>query len=129
MIDKIYSNCPGFIDNIQTIPMLFSDHCILTCNFNTHSNNTRPRMGFKRDRHLLTEHTLTQYIGHNTYLNDIFHWNYPDIICDILHSELNVIINAIAPKKKIQLSKKIQSFHYKKYKFFDKTKSKFNCYS
>ena len=67
-------------------------------------------MGFKRDRHLLTEHTLTQYIEHNTYLNDIFHWNHPDIICDILHSELNVIINAIAPKKKIQLSKKYNPF-------------------
>ena len=61
---------------------------------------------YRRDKHLLTTHTLTNYIDNNNRLNEIFNLEDPDQIANILLSELNIIINCIAPAKKIQCKSK-----------------------
>ena len=69
-------------------------------------NNTRPKFAFKRDKSLLSKHNLGQFMENNTYIDELFQWEEPNLIAEILTNELNIIVNSIAPKPKIQLSKK-----------------------
>ena len=69
-------------------------------------NNTRPKFAFKRDKSLLSKHNLEQFMDNNTYIDELFQWEEPNLIAEILTNELNIIVNSIAPKHKIQLSKK-----------------------
>ena len=69
-------------------------------------NNTRPKFAFKRDKSLLSKHNLEQFMENNTYIDELFQWEEPNLIAEILTNELNIIVNSIAPKPKIQLSKK-----------------------
>ena len=103
--DHIYSNCHDKINNIQTKKTIFSDHSILLLNYNTKNNNIRQQYGWKRDKHLLTKHNLTQYFQHNTQLNTISNLTDANEIANIIHFEMDVIINSIAPKRRIQLRK------------------------
>ena len=64
----------------------------------------------EKGKQLLNRDTLKICFEQNTYINEIFKWEDPNIIAEILFSELNVIINAIAPKKRIQLIKKHTPF-------------------
>ena len=110
LIDHIYSNCVGKINNLTTIDNGMSDHSLIKFNYNTKFNNLKPKFMYRRDKHLLTTHTLTQYIDHNDRLNEIFSLDDPDQIANILLSELNLIINCIAPKKRIQVKTKFAPF-------------------
>ena len=100
-IDHIYSNCPGNINNVNTIDNGFSDHSMISCNFSTIVNNTRPKFAFKRDKSLLSKHNLEQFMDNNTYIDELFQWEEPNLIAEILTNELNIIVNSIAPKPKI----------------------------
>ena len=53
----------------------------------------------------MTEHTLTEYIRHNDILNSIFKYTDPDLIAHILMTELNIIIDCIAPQNVRQVKK------------------------
>ena len=75
-----------------------TDHCIFNFNYNTKFNNTKHKFAFKRDKHLLTFHASKIYIDHNQNLNSIFDYEDPEIIGNILISDLNLIIYCIAPK-------------------------------
>ena len=115
-LDHIYSKSIGKINNIRTIITGYSDHCIILFNYNTKFDNTKPKFAFKRDKYLLTTHTLKSYIENNQNLNSIFNYEDPEIITNILTSELNLIINCIAPKKRIQLTKKFAPYINKQLK-------------
>ena len=105
-IDHIYSNCPGNIDDINTITTGFSDHSMISCNYSTIVNNTWPKFAFKRDKSLSNKHNLEQFLDNNTYIDKLSKWEEPNLIAEILINELSMIVNSIAPKHKIQLSKK-----------------------
>ena len=85
-IDHIYSNCVGKINNLTTIDNGLSDHSLIKFNYNTKFNHLKPKFMYKHDKHLLTTHTLTQYIDHNDRLNDIFSIEDPDQIANLLLS-------------------------------------------
>ena len=58
-----------------------------------------------RNSKLLTRHNLNEYFSHNHILQDIFSETDPNIIAETLLNELSIIIECIAPSKKIQCSK------------------------
>ena len=62
---------------------------------------------FHHSKYLLTTNELTNYINNNDRLNDIFTMEDPDQIANLLLSEINLIINCIAPKKGYKLTKNL----------------------
>merc|ERR1712101_64271 len=58
-----------------------------------------------RNSKLLTRHNLNEYFSNNHFLQEIFSETDPNIIAEILLNELSIIIECIAPSKKIQCSK------------------------
>ena len=67
-------------------------------------------------KHLLTKHTLSQYFQLNNNLNDIFNLTDPNSIADIIHNEMDIIINCIAPRHRIQLKKNFSPYVSKELK-------------
>ena len=57
-----------------------------------------------RNSKLLTKFNLNQYFLHNQVLQCIFSETDPNIIAETLLNELSIIIECIAPSKKIQCS-------------------------
>ena len=102
-IDHIYSNCMGKILNLRTIITGMSDHCLINFTYRTKNVNIKPKFAFQRDKYLLTSHELGNYVDHNFELNTIFHSHDPNVIAETIIRELNLIINIIAPKKRVQL--------------------------
>ena len=120
-IDHIISNCPLNISNVQTYVNtndinyintsaniinntnpIMSDHALLTCNYN-HKDIVIPQQ-FKviRDYKLLRKHNLQQYFIHNSHINSVFNETDPYIIANTIINELSIIIECIAPTKKIE---------------------------
>ena len=104
-IDHITSNCPLKIHNTTTHTTGASDHSIITAIYKTKQTMTQPNLKFKRQHHLLTEHTLTEYINNSQPLQEIFQHTCPNIIAETLQQEINTIINTIAPRKITQIRK------------------------
>ena len=82
----------------------------MTFDYKTKTNNLPPKFTWKRDKHLLTKHTLSQYFLHNDNLNTIFNFTDPNIIANILHFEMDLIINCIAPRHRVQVKKKYSPY-------------------
>lgn len=101
-IDHIYSNCVNKIINVNTHKNIYSDHCIITAQYNANQQIYHPKFIKSRNSNLLNRQTLTKYINESSLLNSIFRYTDPDIVTNIIQLELNTIINAIAPSKKIQ---------------------------
>ena len=93
----------GKILNLRTIITGMSDHCIINFTYRTKNINIKPKFAFQRDKYLLTSHELGSYVDHNFELNTIFHSHDPNIIAETIIRELNLIVNIIAPKKRVQL--------------------------
>ena len=55
-----------------------------------------------RNSKLLTRYNLNQYFSHNEVLQGIFSETDPNIIAETLLNKLSIIIECIAPSKKIQ---------------------------
>ena len=55
-----------------------------------------------RNSKLLSRYNLNQYFSHNEVLHGIFSETDPNIIAETLLNELSIIIECIAPSKKIQ---------------------------
>ena len=64
---------------------------------------TRQKLIKTRPSYLLTTHLLNSYIDCNDILQTIFNYTCPNLIANILMTELNAIINIIAPSKIIQV--------------------------
>ena len=58
-----------------------------------------------RNSKLLNRYNLNQYFAHNEILGGIFSETDPNIIAETLLNELSIIIECIAPSKKIQCTK------------------------
>ena len=101
-IDHIYSNCVNKITNVNTHKNIYSDHCILTAQYNTDQQIYHPKFIKSRNSKLLQRRTLIKYINESPLLNSIFKYTNPEIVTNIIQLELNTIINTIAPSKIIQ---------------------------
>ena len=110
-IDHIYSNCVNKIINVKTHNNIFSDHCILTAQYNANTTLYHPKFIKSRNTKLLNRNNLLNYLNHSENLQKIFRYDDPDLVALILHVELNTIINSIAPVKKIQYKKNYIPFY------------------
>ena len=117
-IDFIISNCPTKISNVRThyngddiyqykdtnYHNIMSDHIMTSCSYNNKKIRATQQFRTIRDYKLLTKHTLNEYFSHNDTLNTIFNYTDPEIVANVLINEITLIINCIAPPKKIQCS-------------------------
>ena len=65
---------------------------------------------------LLTKERLQLYLKNNTALNSVFSYSDPNIIANIIITELSRIIELISPSKKIQCSKSHAPWIHKNFK-------------
>lgn len=96
-IDHIYSNCPHKVTHVTTHNTGQSDYSILTSHYNTKAPITLPKLIYTRQKHLLTEYTLNQYLSNNDILQTIYTYTDPDLIAEIMMSEYNNIIDIVSP--------------------------------
>ena len=78
-----------------------SDHYLLSCTYNNKKITVPQQFLVTRNSKLLTKHTLNQYFSNNEALNTIFNYTDTEIISILLINETSLIINCIAPAKKI----------------------------
>ena len=115
-IDYIISNCPLKINNVRThdgdkevfgykdleYNNIMSDHFLLSCTYSSKKINFPQQFLITRNSKLLTKHNLSQFFTNNEVLQCIFSETDPNIIAETLLNELSIIIECIAPSKKIQ---------------------------
>ncbi len=89
--------CPTKIHNTATHTTGASDHSILSTTYSTKHITTQPSYIKTCKHHLLTQHTLEQFIQHSTPLQQLFQQTDLNTIANTLMTELNLIINTIAP--------------------------------
>ena len=77
---------------------------MISCSYNNKKIKSTQQFRTIRDYKLLTKHTLNEYFSHNDTLNTIFNYTDPEIVANILIKEITLIINCIAPPKKIQFT-------------------------
>ena len=104
-IDHIYSNCPQKVTHVTTNNTGQSDHAILTAKYHTKAPITNPKLVYTRQKHLLTEYTLNQYLTNNDILQTAYNYTDPDLIAEIMMSEYNNIIDIISPRTIRQVCK------------------------
>ena len=118
-IDFIISNCPIKIANVRThdgdteifgykdveYNNIMSDHFLLSCTYNNKKICIPQQFLITRNSRLLTRHNLNEYFSNNPLLQEIFSETDPNVIAETLLNELSIIIECIAPSKKIQCSK------------------------
>ena len=104
-IDHIFSNCPVKIIDVKTTLTGMSDHCILSAKYTFNGKPYEPSYRISRNFQALTKSALELAIDNSECLNSIFNYDDPDIIAEILQTELNLIIEVIAPHKVIQCKK------------------------
>ena len=109
-IDKIFSNVPHKINNVQTINNINSDHHYVTAIFNSKEPLYTPRFFIKRCYKQLTKHNIEQYINYSN-LNSIYNSNDPDFIANTIQLELNTIYNILAPSKIVQYKNNYTPYH------------------
>ena len=82
-----------------------SDHFLLSCTYNNKKITVPQQFLITRKSKLLTKHTLNEYFSCITFLQEIFSETDPNIIAETLINELSLIIECIAPSRKVQCSK------------------------
>merc|ERR1712240_415666 len=64
---------------------------------------TPSKLVYTRPKHLLTEHTLNQYLNNNNIIQTAYNYTDPDLIAEIIVTQYNNIIEIIAPRTIRQL--------------------------
>ena len=102
-IDHIYNNCPKKLINVSTLDCNFSDHQMLRFKYLTKAQIIKPRFKNIRNLNLLNNKTLNLHLKQSQELNTVFSMTNPNLIANTLQDELTLIINTIAPQKRIQV--------------------------
>lgn len=105
-LDHLYTNCPSKVKNVTIEKDIISDHKLVTFTYNNKKLSLNALYKVTRDYSLLKKDTLLHYFNINKKINDIFSSDDPNLIADIIISQLDTIINSIAPAKRIQCVKK-----------------------
>ena len=97
-IDHIWSNCSHRIPNVITVPTILSpDHRALQCFLNIKIDQNCTKIIKTRNWRAVSTKRLQESIELNPALNELFSFNDPEVVTSILMSELNNILNDIAP--------------------------------
>ena len=102
-IDHIYNNCPKKIINITTLNNNFTDHQLLRFMYLTKAQVYRAKFKYIRNTKLLNANTLQLHVQQSQQLNKLFTLTDPNKIANFLQNELSLIIDTIAPQKRIQV--------------------------
>ena len=76
---------------------------MLRFKFMTKAQTTKPRFKNIRNMNLLNKNTLNLHVEQSHELNEVFSMTDPNSIANTLQDELTLIINTIAPQKRIQV--------------------------
>ena len=76
----------------------------MSCTYNNKEIKFPQQFIITRNSKLLSKYNLNQYFSHNQFLQGIFSETDPNVIAETLVNELSIIIECIAPSKKIQCS-------------------------
>ena len=101
-VDHIYSNCPSNLSDIQTLRHTISDHCLFTANYNSKENLYKPKNLKDRKSKLLSKRNLQYQFNQNTIIGTALNHDDPNTKADLIHIELNSIIEYIAPQSYVQ---------------------------
>ena len=100
-IDHIYSNVPNKITDIKTHKNAFSDHSFVTAYYHSKEQYYNPKFIKTRNFRQLNKHSLLLAVEQSD-LDQIFNYQDPNVIAEMLQIELNTIINTLAPAKVVQ---------------------------
>lgn len=109
-IDHITSNIPQFVHNVKTHHTGASDHSILAFTYSTSFSTDKPLYRMTRDTSLLTPANMEHYIDTSAPLCDLFTQEDPNTVTNTLMTELNRMIDTLAPAHRVQLNKKHSPF-------------------
>ena len=109
-IDHIISNCPTKLGPIRTIKNNISDHCMLTTIYKSKGFKTEPKFKIIRNFQNVTHENLRDLILDNQNLEHIFEIKDPNIISTTIQTELNNILDTLAPPKRIQTKRNYNPF-------------------
>ena len=70
---------------------------MITAIYHTKAPVNPPKIIFTRPKHLLTEHTMNEYLKNNDIIQTAFNYTDPDLIAEIIMNEYNNIIEIITP--------------------------------
>ena len=91
-----------------------SDHSILFASYHTKAPITLPKFIYTRQKHLLTDHTLNNYLINNEILQTLYTYTDPDLIAEIMIPEYNNIIDILSPRIIRQVLKNYTPYMNKK---------------
>ena len=97
------SNCSNKLSQVKTTKNLISDHCYLTVDYNSKRNQIKPRFRWVRKYQNLTKPNIIYEVENNAKLQTLFKYSNPNTVAEILQTELNAIINKLAPKRRVQI--------------------------
>ena len=103
LIDQFISNCPQNIDGIETIKSHIADHCLVNLRFHTKDLIQSPQFMKKRDTRNLIRENIAPLIIQNIELNSVFTMTNTNKIAQIILTELNDIIEYLAPSRIVQV--------------------------
>ena len=103
LVDHFITNCPNYIDNIQTKHNCIADHDSVSCLLHTEILIDRPQFMLKRNWTNLTRDNLKYEIHNNDQLCSVFAMTSTNKIWNVILLQMNSIINKLAPGKIVQL--------------------------
>ena len=106
IIDHVVTNCPQHIDNVITKPSIISDHCSLTFNYKAKPDIFWPRFRISRDQSKLSKQNLIYEVQNDPLLQNLYYISDPNQVANTLQTQLNLIINKLAQKTRVQVRNK-----------------------
>ena len=110
LLDHFMTNAPNRVDGVETIHNHIADHTFVKLNFHREVLQSKPQFREVRDYKNLNSDNLMKEIEENEELQSVFSKECPNDIFKTLITELNKIIDKLAPSKLIQIKKKDQPY-------------------
>ena len=100
-IDHIYSNVPNKISDVKTHRNSFSDHSFISAVYHSQEQCYNPKFIKTRNFRNLNKTSLHLTLDQSE-IDRVFNFTDPNVISNILQTELNTVINTLAPAKVVQ---------------------------
>ena len=109
-IDHCITTNPELIANHTILKTGDSDHFIGKFTIKTKNNPSQPKFIIKRDYDLIDWDQMKESLLINPNLRKCTELNDPSIICKTIQDTVNLLLDQQAPKRKVQITKKIPIF-------------------
>ena len=106
LLDLVITNSPQNVSNVKNISNFCSEHMGVFCRINIDQVIINQQFRKIRNRINLNSKTLMPLIENNLKLQGIFSTSEPDTIAETLTTEIDNIVESVAPSKIIQIKKK-----------------------